>query len=1126
MEKKRGTKDGLCFSHLRTKRVPCVCFRVAVLLVAAAATCRSQTTFASITGTVTDASGAVVPNVTVRAMNVETNITTAAQSNGAGDYTIPQLNQGTYTVRAEAAGFRSFVMEKVVLAARDIRRVDIELQVGAVANSVEVNGGPTLIETETARITDTKSSLVLNTIPTNSRGLSALLTLAPGVQSYAGSSVVRFAGSRVNQQNWSIDGTTFSDGVDNTDVGPLHDYIESYQEVKIDLSNGSAEFGTLAQVTIISKSGTNELHGSLFDYYSTPWFRARSVFATSRRTGIVHNPGGAIGGPVWIPKIYNGKNRTFFHFTYETSEGSSKQDMLNPTVAPVPWRSGNFAGLTDSKGTPITLMDPTNGQPFENNLIPADRINSVSQRIQQKFFPLPNWGDPNTFHTQNYRELKIRPWDPYPYWTTRIDHKFSDKDLLFGRYTWVRSHNQPWEGNLPTIGQHWNQRDDRAASASYSHTFRPNVLNEFRWGFAFNNNPDNNNPSKGPQRGLQIVKDFGLVGLAPNLPDIAGILKLSFDNGMTGLSQGNWRSKGYRTHTEEFQDHLNWFRGAHGVKFGLNLLRAEYDDFAASNCLFGCVNFTSKFTGTPYADFLLGIPTTASRAFPPLEVDRNRWAYDFFVADDWKVSPKLTLNLGVRYELHLNWKENHNMLSLFDVQSGKIVIPDAAMSQVSPIFPKDYVGIAKASSVGWDPARLVHLDKNNIAPRIGVAYRPWGNNTVFRAGWGMFYDAVPFVYSMGFADVPFVMSEPGYTNPLANPQVVFPRVFPAAGSGGLTQADLPWAENPDLRTPYSMQYNFTIQRQQWNTGFRVSYIGTGLRKSPWRYNYNSPVPDNQPYVAKPRPYGNFPDIMYTTNGAGHQYNGLTVEAVRQLAGGLYFQSSWTWARDRYDVDYNWDLSNSMWTAENPFNRAREIGPAQEIPTHRFTSNFIYQFPFGKGRHFASGISRWANLLIGGWEISGIYTTQTGMFLTPFWSGPDPVGIAYTNSDPAWVTMRPDILADPNAGPHTSSAWFNPAVFAPPQAGHFGTSGKGVIKGPGVNVWSGGLHKDFMLNERAALRWQITANNVFGHPNWQNPSTNINDRSAGLITSDGGATSGWVGDRPGPRAFLMSVRLHF
>ena len=393
----------------------------------------SQTTFASITGTVSDPAGAVVPNATITATNVETNIKSTAKSNEAGIFTIAQLKEGKYNVRAEAAGFKSFAIENVGLVARDVRRVDIKLQVGDVTTTVEVKGGATLIETDTARISDTKNSLVLNTLPTNSRSLWAYLNLSPGLQGQDGSSVTRFAGSRVNENNWSIDGTTFSDGVDNTQTGPLANYIESFQEVKVDLSNNSAEFGSIGQVTVISKSGTNQLHGSVFDYYSTPWFRAKGFFRHRAQHRHQPLPGGSIGGPVFIPKIYNGRNKTFFFFSYETSRGSAVQDRLDPDR-----RSCSPGGQAISPSLATPILDPTTGLPFPGNMIPANRINPVSQKIQDKFFPLPNFGDPNTLHTQNYRELKIRPYDPSTYWTTRIDHKITQNDQVFGRYTWSR----------------------------------------------------------------------------------------------------------------------------------------------------------------------------------------------------------------------------------------------------------------------------------------------------------------------------------------------------------------------------------------------------------------------------------------------------------------------------------------------------------------------------------------------------------------------------------------------------------------------------------------------------------------------------------------------------------------
>ena len=296
----------------------------------------AQTTFAAITGTATDVSAAIVPDVTVVARNVATGVQTTAKSNDEGVFTIPQLREGVYVVRATKTGFKEFVVQDINLVGRDYRRVDIVLQVGSVDTAIEVQGGATLIETETARISDTRDVAQLRDMPLNSRAIWAQLSLAPNVLQASAGSTIRFAGSRTNQSHWSLDGTTMSDGVSETQIGPLANYVESFQEVRIDSSSNTAEFGTLGQVTIITKGGTNTFHGSLFDYYSTPWFKARSPFAPSRPTGIYHLPGGSAGGPVYIPKVYDGRNKTFVFGSFETFKGSVTTQLFTPTVPLTP----------------------------------------------------------------------------------------------------------------------------------------------------------------------------------------------------------------------------------------------------------------------------------------------------------------------------------------------------------------------------------------------------------------------------------------------------------------------------------------------------------------------------------------------------------------------------------------------------------------------------------------------------------------------------------------------------------------------------------------------------------------------------------------------------------------------
>jgi hypothetical protein len=1070
----------------------------------------AQTTFATITGTATDASGATVPGVTVTATNIESGIPTSVQSNEAGVYTLAQLKEGTYTVRAQRPGFKEFVAENVVLRARDYRRLDVLLEVGAVDTKIEVTGGATLIETETARISDTKDATLLKTLPLNTRSLTAYLALSPNVLSAGyGLSYRRFAGSRGNQGDVGIDGISTSTAYDGSQISPLVGYIESFEEVRVDMASNSAEYGAIGQVTVISKSGTNQLHGNVFNYYSTPWFRARDPFAQQRTTGISHQPGGSIGGPVVLPKIYNGRNKTFFFFSYETSAGSAAQDFLNPTVPLEAWRRGDFSGI----GT--VIRDPLTGVPFANNQIPASQINPVSQRIQDRFYPLPNYGDTAVFASANYREYKIRAFDPNSYYTARVDHRLSDRSFFYVRWTWNQAWSRQFLGNLPGIGQNSQRRDTRAANFSYTYNIRPHLVNEFRAGVSFNNNP-----ITPPTLGKQVVQDLGITGLVDNLPDLPGMPHFSFSGlSLTPINQGssyNYRRPGNREFNYSFQDLATWFHGRHSVKAGIIVAPHFHADKSTDANLFGSASFSNRFTGYPYADFLLGIPTTVNRAYPPLGYKRHWLQNTLFVTDDFKITPKLTINAGLRYEYTTNFTEANGREAMFDIGSGKIVVPNGSLSKVSPLLPRGYVDVIEAKDIGL-PGDTLLKNQHDFAPRVGLAYRPWGNRTVFRAGFGIFFDMVPRG-GVSPGSTPFLINEPAFTNP-AVPTVIFPRIFPAAAAGPTT-VNIPSAINPDMQRPYSMQYTATIEHQRWDTGFRISYIGTNTRQGQWSYNINQPVPDTRLYVDKPRMFPNYPAINYVTNGAGHQYHSLTVTAERRMTNGIHYQLSYTLARDIGDLD----LGQSP---ENAYDRQRERSVWEDIPTHRVGGNFIYELPFGRGKHYLSGANAIVRHIVGNWSISGIYSMTSGNFLTPLWTGPDPTGTAYTTSrTPAQVTIRPNYLFDANlpSDQQTVTRWYDVQAFAAPTPGMFGSAAKGVIKGPGVSVVDAGISKDFLLTEYIRLRWDVTATNFFNHPNWSVPGLNITDLGgAGVITAASGTHSL---DQPGARAFRMSLRVEW
>lgn len=1078
-------------------------FRVAVALVFSTGAMLAQTTFATITGTVTDPNGAVVPNAAIEATHVQSNYRYTAQSNEVGVYTLGQLRSGMYVLRAKAAGFKDYVAENVQLVALDVRRIDVRLEIGAVETAMEVSAGATLIETETARISDTKTGNLLSILPLNTRGMTAWLAMVPAVNNMVGTSRNRFAGSRAGQENYSIDGISENSHQANW-MGGLMGFMESFDELRLDSTNNSAEYGTVGQFSMMSKSGSNQLHGSAFDYYASNALNARNPFSLTKGSYIRHSPGASVSGPVYIPGVYNGKNRTFFYFSYETYRGSMAQDLLNPTVPATPWRSGDFSGLS---GT--VIKDPfANGAPFPGNVIPTARLNPVALKMQNTYYPTPNFGNPNVLTSQNYRQTYGHPYDPSYYLAPRIDHRFSEKWFIFGRLTRKNATvTNITDIGLPTMGLRHQNWPNWGLAVSSTYSIRPNLLNETRYGFSFNKN----NIYAGFM-GKPLVEDFGLKNLVDNLPDLNGFPNLSFTGlGITNVSASGYlmyNDPGYWVFSQQIQDHVSWFRGRHSVKGGAIIGRLHYKDLSSQQCLYGCLTFSNRFTGQPYADFLLGIPTTSSRAFPALTQDNSRVTWEFFVTDEFKVTPKLTLSLGLRYEYHPFWTERDGLQAIFDIGTQKIVVPDGSLKKVSPLWPSTGIPITEAGSVGLPSNTLLHNDRNDFAPRIGIAYRPFGNDTVFRAGYGIFYDQTPQMTNSVISS-PFIIQEPSFTNPVDNPVVILPNVYPS-GTNRPSTVSPPSARNPYLRNPYSMQYSATIEHQRWNTGFRLSYVGTNTRKGMYTYDINQPVPDTRLYVDKAVAFPYIPGgLSYGTNGAGHQYNGMTFQVNRTYNKGLTYQVAYTLARDIGDLE-------GGTSGENAYDRRRERAVWTDVVTHQMKSYMVYELPFGKGRRFAGSVNRVLDAAIGGWNLSNILFINSGNFLSPAWSGSDPTGTRYTSSrTPPVVTIRPNALRNANLPSDQRSVkrWFDPAAFAAPSPGAFGTSAKGVIIGPGNWILDSGIYKTFRIVERVTFRIEATATGVLNHPSWTNPATTITDSaSVGVITNATGVRSMRFGGR--------------
>jgi outer membrane receptor protein involved in Fe transport len=748
---------------------------------------------------------------------------------------------------------------------------------------------------------------------------------------------------------------------------------------------------------------------------------------------------------------------------------------------------------------------------YADGRIPASVLNPVALRIQERFYPLPNTGNTAVLQTNNFREtVPSERSKPY-YAIARLDHNFSAVDRIYGRFTLHQTTNPQWEGSLPTFGMREQLRQNKALTLSYTRILGPALVTEFRGGHTYNNNP-----IAGPLGGREVVESLGLVGLAPGLPDVSGLLKVSFPgSGLTGLTQVDWRNPGFLNRINQFQNQTTWLRGTHSVKAGAEIRRVDWEEEAASANLFGNLEFTGRFTavpgvansGHPYADFLFGVPATAARAFPPIGYRRQRWTYDFFAQDDWKVTQDLTLSLGLRYDVHPGWIERDDRQAFFDITSGRIVVPDGGRDKVSPLMPISYVDVVTAGSLGLPSRTLIRTDRNNFAPRLGIAYRPFGGRqTVVRGGYGLYYDMSPI--DIWAARAPFVFQETTFTNP-TTPAIVLPTVFPAAGTSGPATIGLPLAVNPDLKLPYSHQWNVTVEHERWNTGFRVSYVATLGRDMWYTRDANAPQPDGRLYIEKPRPFPQYADISYADNGATHDYHGVTFEAERRISKGLFFQMAYTVARD--------DGETLEWTTaiENPFDLKRERGRDIATPAHRLTTAVMYELPFGRDRIWLRDAPWLVDAALGGWQLSAVGYQQTGGYLTPTISVPDPTGTRFTTTATRpIVTIRPDQLRDPNLEDPTIAAWYDVGAFGAPAVGRFGTSPRGAIEGPGLNVWHLGVHKKFRVADRAGaptVRIELTTTNIFNQAQWANPNaTGLNvtptNVGAGRVTAVGGGAT--------------------
>ena len=659
--------------------------RVIVLLLLTAGSIWAQATFGSITGTVTDPAGGVVPQAAIQVTNQETGLVKSAVSDSFGNYEVTHLNPGLYSVATQAPGFKRLEHRDIMLETLRSVRVNVRLEVGDVGAEVTVTAGTPVVETESSGIADIKTDRELRDLPLNFVATSGLLTTFTSLVPTGYLSLgAKFAmgGARGTQLYYSIDGVSANSplfGVQNSFAEPS---LGSVSEMRFDLVNNRAEFGEVTTATVITKSGTNQLHGRLFWMNTTASLNARPYFSPSKAQNIINDFGASVGGPV----IHN---KTFFFGTFEGLR-QSQSTIVTPSLPTVKMRRGDFSELL-ARSPATVVRDPVSGQPYPGNIIPASQLSSAALKWQDKFFPLPNFGAPDLF-VANFRAA-YPSGNRQDQFDIRMDHYFSPRNTFYARVSYRRNQPHALDSGLPPdiTGYRVQVRNGRLAAISDTWTISPRLINEFKAGFSRNLNPRGGSAQgPGPHRFSRHPGADAAAGVA-NIPivQIQGFQQVAQVAGETPAEN-----------TYQLIDQVTYLRGRHTFKTGFEFRPQQSNDFIYPQ--FGTYSFTNRFTGFGYSDFLIGLPQTTQRTAPRPGQYSRYWSMATFIQDDFKLSPSLTLNYGLRYEYDKPAQDKYDTVFNFDPRTGSLVVPSADIlkNYVSPAFPPQ-IPLVTADQAGF-----------------------------------------------------------------------------------------------------------------------------------------------------------------------------------------------------------------------------------------------------------------------------------------------------------------------------------------------------------------------------------------------------------------------------------------
>src|SRR5580704_13334260 len=1085
-------------------------------------------TFGSITGVVTDSSGGIVVNAAVTVVNSQTNASRTATTNASGNYAFPALLPGTYDVKVEAQGFQAEVRNGVQLQVQQEARLDFQLKVGSLTEAVQVTGGAPLLTTENATVGTVIDNQRIEDLPLNGRNFTALVSLSPNVVSGFGTNgaASRQGGDRGIVAQISVGGQRQEfnyytlDGVSNTDVNygsySFLPSIDALQEFKVQTGVYSAEFGREStQINVSTVSGTNQYHGALFDFVRNNYFDARPYGFTSSVP--VSSPfkwnqfGFTLGGPVQIPKLFNGKDKLFFMANYEGFR-LRQQTQTVYTTAPQSMRNGDFSAIL-----PATVVkDPVNGAPFAGNMIPSSRFDAAGLAMLA-FYPLPNI--PGAGLKNNYLAIDADQTNK-DLFLTRIDFVENSKSTWFGRYNFQNENNVTpalyKNGTLLAVGV-------QQGMISNVRVLKPTLVNEFRFGYSgFYNNFGNElqNQFNGNQ-----TLGFGAIDPPPagwGTPNITFTVFSSFGTPVGGPFVTN-------DHTFQWVDDLAWSKGKHSFKFGAEIRRDQFNE-AGNQDLRGQFTVNGNATGYEFADYMLGYVGQLQDA-ATLGISQFRaTSQGYYVDDSWKVRPNLTLSLGLRYEYVPPWSDKGGSevnvwippdfpmapVGAYAPTKGDTTTPFTYSGQ-HPCFVRQGNGNVytdpSPTLARFNPAicavedgrlgsRLVQPDYKNFAPRLGLAWSPFRRTTV-RAGWGIFYvqDIGNTVWDM---DANLAAHVQDVANPVTH-DLTFEHPFTAGANGACGVPSPPYvcistpqglANQPNRATSYVEMYELNVQQQLTSdTVLEVGYLGSEGHHLQALLTFNEPLYMSATAAVGPRrPAPEFGNIQYLANVANSNYNALSAKLTRRLSKGLTFLVGYTFAKSIDESSGPRPIAgdNVLTPQDGTDWREENRGRSSFDARHRFVVSALYQLPFGKGHQYLNhGI---ASTLIGGWQIGSIYTFQTGL---PFSisDGVDQSNTGETHDLASVVPGQSWQLANPSP-----NEWFNTAAFALQPKGTHGNSGRNIVTAPGINVLISTLQKNFNFTERIFLQIRFEAFNTLNHPNFYLPNATVTSASYGQITA--------------------------